>query len=179
MSTRLATVHFPDGTRKYARYSTTVGAVHHPLYARPALDGEPDPNHPGLPPEPADQLLPVVVGVEPGDRRWHALFSPRRAMLLGPLSPHHHHELQQNLELIPDDQDVRHLCRFAVREEYIGPVAPNSLCGRVLRDRPLPYLQTHDWLTGLPTEQPPDTDLYAQWHRPDLCHPCLIVALVP
>ncbi|MFI7601305.1 hypothetical protein [Actinoplanes sp. NPDC049681] len=104
-------------------------------------------------------------------------------MVLGPLSPHHSRVLQQNYELITGAQGVRHLCRFAVREGYTGPVEPNSLCGVVLRERPLPYHKPQEWLTEIQPEEAreevPHIDLYAEWDRADLCRSCLISALAP
>ena len=57
MGTWLATIRFPDGTSKYARYSTVVEAVlselypsHRPAYGRDAVDA----------------------------RSWHAVFDPGR-----------------------------------------------------------------------------------------------------
>jgi hypothetical protein len=148
----MATVRFPDGTRKYARYSTNVESMVGPLYSaacrngdtlpdgercyRATVVGEPDPQWLSARPAPLDQL--VLVEVEQDHYTWHALFCPRRAIVIGPLSSYHMGELQRRYELVRDDGGVRHL-----REPFVFDGGceglPNTACGRCAHGQPLPF----------------------------------------
>ncbi|MEU7905203.1 hypothetical protein [Actinoplanes sp. NPDC049118] len=182
MGTWLATIRFPDGTCKYARYSTVVEEMYHPLYAecsiggdRGEVAGEPLPGRPELPRSAAADLVPVVIDVESYNDAWHALYCPRRALLAGPFSGFHRDRMQAEFELARDEHGVRHL----------GWSESTSLCGRPLTGEPLVF---HDHLADWGPMEPPEPiepveviDLYADWDEPDMCRACLLttVAVLP
>lgn len=174
MGTWLATVRFP-GIVRYAEYSTVVGRVCGPLrpsvresYGRDQPDGDPLPEFPDRPLAPIDDLVLVTVEHEPDDQRWHALYCPNRAMLLGPFDDVYRHRLQDEFDLIRDHAGVRHLCRGA---------GPRGECGRDVDGEPL-GLWFPSW-PGMPEspDPPPAPDLFAQWADPDLCRRCLLTWL--
>ncbi|MEV6602054.1 hypothetical protein AB0M36_35170 [Actinoplanes sp. NPDC051346] len=198
MGTWMATIQFPDGSRKYLRYSTNVEEMFNPVYSqscplngtlpdgehcyRATPIGEPDPSYPDTPLGPLDDIIPVVVTTDSDPHEWHALFSPRHGMVLGPRSPFHSRETQETYELIADDAGVRHLCEFAITEDRPGLMRPNSICELLLTGPPLPYYKEPYWLVDfhpeLASEDIPYIDLYAQWGSPDLCRTCLVDLLL-
>ncbi|MFF5207840.1 hypothetical protein [Streptosporangium sp. NPDC000396] len=191
MGTWLATVRFPDGTRKYARYSTVVECMYDRLYStachygdmlpdgqqcyRSAVTGEPDPQWPEAKRAPIDQLVPVEIGEEANNCTWHALYCPQRAMVLGPMSCDHMDELQYRYELVRGDDGVRHLCDFVISDAREDR-RPNAACGRRVPGQLLPFHRIEPYLgmelDTLPEDLPP-MDLYAEWDRDDLCRECL------
>ena len=190
MGTWMATVTFPDGTRKYTDYSTVVMATSPRLYAQSCPDGgilpdgercyratvigEPDPIFPLAPAPPLDRLVLVEVDVEPYHESWHALYCPVRGLLLGPHSSFDHRRVQEEFELIRAADGVRHLCRQVLGPSS-GPAAPNSVCGLAVPGEPLEFRQALDWpgRTGPEPVAVPPVDLFAGWGRPDVCRPCL------
>jgi hypothetical protein len=185
----LATVRFPDGTRKYGEYSTVVEQLLSRLYAEMCPEGgtlpdgstcyraqpvgEPDPGQSGAEPAPPGELVPVVVTTEPDGQTWHALFCPRRAVVLGPLSPHHRRRLQERFELVPDDGAVRHLRPVDVRVWPDGPPPVAAACGRPVPGEPLPFNAPWRSDGSIGYEDVPAVDLYADWARGNVCRECL------
>lgn len=162
MGTWPATVRFPE-TVRYTEYSTVVEALDGRLRPEPAAD--PLPAYPDRPLAPIDDLVLVVAEREPDHDRWHALYCPNRAQVIGPLSDHYRYRLRDEYDLVRDDDGVRHLCRYA---------GPRSECGRDLDGEPL-GLCLPSW-PGMaePPDPPPAPDLFAEWNHPDLCRRCLL-----
>lgn len=171
----LATVEFADGTRRYARYSTVVESVLSGLYPsadfsgpRAAPAGEPTRGHPEPATSPAHALVPVVITVEPDDRRWHALFDPWRDVLLGPHSPHHAGNLQGDFSLLLEVSGVKHL----------SAGAPATLCGRRIAGSELEFHRPaipFGAFADLPDV--PDVDLFAEWGAGTVCRECLLTTV--
>jgi hypothetical protein len=103
---------------------------------RAEVAGDPDPEFPDAGPAPVDELLPVVISVEPDGDTWHALFCPRRKMVLGPLSSGHARRLQERFQLVPDEGGVRHLRRPGAGRSPGQP--PTAACGRPVPGEPAP-----------------------------------------
>jgi hypothetical protein len=187
MGTWLATVRFPDGDVRYADYSTVVEAVYEGLYAgvcrvgdtaesgyvchRAETAGDRLPSFPERPLAPIEDLVLVTIEREPDDTTWHALYCPNRARLVGPHSPHYRYHLQEEFDLVPDQDGVRHLCRGG------GSAAE---CGAHATGEPL-GLYYPSWGMGEPPADYPDApeapDLFAEWDAPDLCRPCFLAWL--
>lgn len=168
----LATVRFPDGSQRYARYSTVVECVLADLYpevdrsqgrARPV--GEPSPGRPTAPPSPIDELVRVLITVDPEEDCWHALFDPGRDLLLGPHSGYR--DLQADFSLVSDESGVRHLCAEA----------PRALCGRTAAGPESPFHRPLNPFGLLPESDVPDMDPYAEWVTGTICRDCLVAAL--
>lgn len=186
MGTWLATIRFPDGTERYARYSTVVECIVSSLYAEVCRDGEtlpggdlcyrdevagePLPASPEAPPAPMDELLLVSVEEQANNSEWHALYCPSRSILLGPAGGFHRYELQENFDLIRDDDGVRHLCEGA---------GPDTECGRRLAGEPLGlyFPSLGPGASGDEPDPPPAPDLFAEWDAPDFCRLCLFTWL--
>jgi hypothetical protein len=77
-----------------------------------------------------------VISVEPDGDTWHALFCPRRKMVLGPLSSGHARRLQERFQLVPDEGGVRHLRRPGAGRSPGQP--PTAACGRPVPGEPAP-----------------------------------------
>jgi hypothetical protein len=187
----LATVRFPDGTSKYATHSTVTESLLCGLYSRMCplggtlpdgsecyraqVTGDPDPVFPDVAPILADELVPVVISVEPDAVTWHALFCPRRQLLLGP--PHYHHaiDLQERFELVPDSDAVRHL--RPVDAVALPGQPPSAACGRPVPGPPLPFNTPWRSDGGIGYEDGPRVDLFADWNRGDVCRDCLLSQL--
>lgn len=187
----LGTIEFPDGTRRYATYSTVVECLLPPLYAemvpnggtfpdgsacyRAEVIGEPEPAWPDTARAALDELVPIVISTEPDQVTWHALFCPRRAVILGPMSPHHLDTLQQRFELVADDAGVRHLRPAGA--EVAAAQRSNAVCGQAVPGRPQPFHTPFrsDGVNGY--EYVPGTDLYARWPHGDVCRECLVSQL--
>lgn len=187
----LATVRFPDDTRRYATYSTVVESLLSGLYprmcpvggtlpdgsecCRAQVIGDPDPVFPDAGPVLIDELVPVVISVEPDDVTWHALFCPRREVLLGPPHYHHAHHLQERSQLVLDGDKVRHL--RPVDAVPLPGQRPLAACGRPVSGEPLPFntpWRSDGWMGY---EDGPRLDLYADWNRGDVCRECLVSQL--
>jgi hypothetical protein len=157
-----AAIRFPDGTTKYARYSTVVEAVLSGFYSD-ALLTEP------VPPVVADfapvaDLVPVTVTVAPDDRTWHAVVDPARNELVGPRSASIGYDLQERFELARDADGVRHL-RARKDVALCGPVSarpgpafPSSVVpGRFGTGgpgrRPVRFLGRRRRMPGLPADR--------------------------
>ncbi|BCJ43425.1 hypothetical protein GCM10010168_42650 [Actinoplanes ianthinogenes] len=178
MGTWLATVRFPDGVARYAVYSTVVEAMYADLYPtfhvehyRERVSGDPLPSFPDRDLAPLDELIPVVITRAPDDREWHAVYCPRRSMVVGPHSPHHQWHVQESHDLVFGAHDnVRHLSQVNTR----------GRCGAPVTDAPLRYhreapgIGNPEWREE---DQPPAVDIFAEWTRPDMCRACLITAL--
>ncbi|GAA2711328.1 hypothetical protein GCM10010437_087550 [Actinoplanes palleronii] len=175
MGTWLATVRFPDGTARYAAYSTVSGSMSTELHAmfhvehyRESICGDPLPRFPEAPRAPIDQLIPVEISHAPDDYHWAAVYCPRRAMVLGPLSPYWMWRVQESHEMIRGVADeLRHLSQLADR----------ARCGAPVSGTPLPYrryavMGFADWDEA---DQPPEVDIFATWNSPDICRECLAV----
>ncbi len=174
MGTWMATIRFPDGTERYARYSTVVAALVSDLYMtfhvehhRAEPTGEPLPTFPDRPRAPNDELIPVVVSYEPDGDRWHAVYCPRQCRVLGPTVSHHSWSIQGRNDLARGTMDgLRHLSQLRER----------ALCGVPVADTPLPYRTFVSWAEP-DEEQPGGRDLFAEWNSPDLCRECLLRSL--
>ncbi|MEV6846470.1 hypothetical protein [Actinoplanes sp. NPDC051411] len=163
MATWPAAIRFPDGTTKYARYSTVVEAVLSGFYSD-ALLTEPDP------PVVADfapvaDLVPVTVTVAPDDRTWHAVVDPARNELVGPRSASIGYDLQERFELARDADGVRHL---RARKDV-------ALCGRSAQGPALPFHRP--WSLDGSGPEVPDVDLFASWAGGAVCRDCLLTGL--
>ncbi len=187
----LATVRFPDGTRKYATYSTVTESLLSGLYSemcpegstlpdgsecyRSEAAGEPDPEFPGAETAPVDELMPVLISVEPDDDTWHGLFCPRRRVVLGPLHSYHATLLQERFLLVPDGGEVRHLLRADADPPLGQP--PTAACGRPVPGEPVTF--NLPWRSDgrIGYEDGPRMDLYAGWSRGDVCRECLVSQL--
>ncbi|MFI1993865.1 hypothetical protein [Actinoplanes sp. NPDC020271] len=176
MGTWMATIRFPDGTERYARYSTVVAAVVSNLYTtfhvehhRAEPTGEPLPTFPARPRAPIDELIPVVISHAPDDNHWYAVYCPRRCMVLGPTSPHRCWRIQATSDLAHGTvHRLRHLSRLRGR----------GLCGAPVLDAPLPYRRYESWWgEEEPEPQPARTDIFAEWTSPDMCRECLLLVL--
>lgn len=188
----LATVEFPDGTRRYGTYSTVTERLLELLYSRmcPAGGtladgstcvraqpvGEPDEHWPDAEPAPLADLVPVVISVEPDGHSWHALFCPARAVVLGPVTGQHVEGLQRRFELVADDDGVRHLRRAIIEVPHGGQV-PSAACGRVVPAEPQPFYTPWRADGGIGYEDVPGIDLYARWRDGDVCRECLVSQL--
>ncbi|MCO8277227.1 hypothetical protein M1L60_42295 [Actinoplanes sp. TRM 88003] len=166
MGTWLATVRFPGGGVRYAQYSTVVGSVFDQLYAaacfeggtlpdgsrcyRGTVVGEPDGHDRSAPVSVPKELVLVGIETEPDGTRWHALYCPRRAMILGPASSYHQQRLREEFELFREEDGQRHLSRDG---------GDRTICGRRV--------------DGTASDEE-DVDLYAGWGRSDLCQECLV-----
>ncbi|GAA4594703.1 hypothetical protein BJY16_001405 [Actinoplanes octamycinicus] len=178
MGTWMATVRFPDGSVRYAEYSTVVAAMVDSLHAtfhvehyRARVSGDPLPRFPDRPHAPVDELIPVVIRYAPDDHGWHAVYCPRRSMVLGPHSPYLQWRVQETYELVFGARDtVRHLSQ----------VNTHALCGAPITDAPLRYrrevcgMGNPEWREE---EQPPSVDIFAEWTSRDMCRSCLLAAL--
>src|SRR5262245_18678296 len=116
MAEWLARVHFPDGTVRYARYSTVVEAVFSDLYddfhdkgemddfgnvrSRGAVKGAPSPADPGAPLSEPQEIVRVRIEVEPDRRPWPALYCARRNQVIGPFSAFAADRVQRNFNLV-------------------------------------------------------------------------------
>jgi hypothetical protein len=183
----LATVRFPDGTRKYATYSTVTESLLSGLYARMCpqggrlpdgsqsyraqVTGDPDPEFSDASPVLVDELVPVVISVEPDDDTWHALFCPRRGVLLGPPHSRHAWQLQERFQLVPDVDGVRHL--RPVDAAPLPGQPPAAACGRPVPGEPLRFNTPWRSAGGIGYEDGPRVDLYADLSRGDVCRDCL------
>lgn len=174
MGTWMATVRFPDGTERYARYSTVVDALVSDLYTmfhvehhRESPNGEPLPTFRDRSHARLDELIPVVISHAPDDWRWHAVYCPRRCMILGPTASAHAWLTQNRNDLVHGTGDgLRHLSQLRGQ----------GLCGAPVVDTPLPYRHYIWWGDDAP-EQPAATDIYAEWTSADMCRECLLRAL--
>ncbi|WP_436525477.1 hypothetical protein [Actinoplanes sp. HUAS TT8] len=174
MGTWMATIRFPDGVERYARYSTVVEALVSDLYPashvhnyREEPAGEPLPTFRDRPRAPVDQLIPVVISHAPDDDRWHAVYCPQRCMIVGPVSPYRSWRIQEANDLVPGDGDgLRHLSQLRER----------GLCGAPVVDAPLTYRRYLSWGED-GDDQPPFTDIYADWAGGEMCRDCLLLAL--
>lgn len=122
MAEWLARVHFPDGTVRYARYSTVVEAVLSDLYddfhdkgetddfgnvrSRGAVKGEPSPADPGAPLSEPQEIIPVRIEVEPNNRTWPALYCARRKQVIGPMSGYAADRVQRKFNLVGRDDQL-------------------------------------------------------------------------
>ena len=183
VGTWLAVVQFPDGTRRYGSYSTVVESLLSHLYAdmvpeggtfadgsvcyRSRVTGEPEREFPDATPADLDELVAVVITTEPDEITWHALYCPRRAVVLGPMSPHHVYALQERFEVVPDGAGVRHLRRAC-------PEEADAVCGRAVSGEPLPFHTPFLSDGRIGYEDVPGTDLYAGWSAGDVCRECLV-----
>lgn len=183
----LATVLFPDGTRKYGTYSTVVECLLSHLFAemvpeggtlpdgstchRAQVIGDHEPEWPDAERAPLDKLVPVVISVEPDQDTWHALYCPRRAAVLGPMSSYHVYALQRRFELVPDGDGVRHLRQAVIDATAAGP--PDAACGRSVPGEPQPFHTPWRSDGGIGYVDVPGSDLYADWTRGDVCRVCL------
>jgi hypothetical protein len=188
----LATVRFGDGTVRYADYSTNtesllsglyeavcrVGEVHPDnglLCYRAAPAGEPLPADPHAAPAPPDELVPVTVEVEPDGYSWHALYCPRRGLVLGPMSYGHARQLQEEYELAPDGAGLRHLRPADPGDRADAP--PTAVCGLPASGPALPF-HCQPWCFELPdvddAPEPPRIDLFASWTDGTVCRACLV-----
>ncbi|GIE82824.1 hypothetical protein Aph02nite_87740 [Actinoplanes philippinensis] len=186
----LATIRFPDGTERYAEYSTVVESTYHPLYPevcrvgetlpsgnecyRDTAVGEPLPYDRDAPLSPVGELVLVTVTRQPDDDVWHALYSPSGAVLVGPLSGFYRYALQEDYDLIRDGAGVRHLCRWARPPAVCGARPDGERSG--LRFPP-PGMHWSEETDGPYPESPPAPDLFAEWNAPDICRPCLLAWL--
>ncbi|GAA2846359.1 hypothetical protein Acy02nite_48280 [Actinoplanes cyaneus] len=177
MGTWMATIRFPDGTERYARYSTVVAALASDLYQafhvehhRAEPTGEPLPTFPERPHAPIDELIPVVISPAPDDCRWHAVYCPRQQRVLGPVVSYHFRNLQGHNELTRGSVDGR---------RHLSQVHGRGLCGAPVLDTPLPYRNLCSFWGPAEErpEEPPDQDLFAEWDSPDICRECLLRAL--
>ncbi|BEL10856.1 hypothetical protein Q0Z83_090470 [Actinoplanes sichuanensis] len=191
MGTWLATVRFPDGLERYAEYSTVVESTYNPLYPEvcrvggtlPSGDechrdkavGEPLPYDRNVPLSSAEAMVLVTVTRQPDDDRWHALYCPSRAVLVGPLSDFYRHALQEDYDLIRDDDGVRHLCGRAVPPAICGAEPTGERLGLYF---PSPGMHWSEEVDGPYPESPPAPDLFAEWDAPDICRPCLLAWLL-
>jgi hypothetical protein len=176
VGTWLATIRFPDGTERYADYSTVVESTYNPLYPEvcrigetlPSGDqcyrdkavGEPLPYDRDAPLSPAGEMVLVSVTQQPDEDVWHALYCPASAMLVGPLSDFYRYSLQEDYDLIRDGDGVRHLCRWA---------DPPAVCGAE-PDGERPH--------GGDEADAPAPDMFAEWNAPDMCRTCLLTWLL-
>ena len=188
MGTWLATIRFPDGAVRHAEYSTVTGSVGSWLHTEvcrvgdiaPSGDrcdrdravGEWLPSFPDRPLSALDDLVLVTVESQPDDDRWHALYCPRRAQLIGPLSDHYRYWFRDYGDLIRDgdgdgDGDgVQHICPAGGlrsrcdRELARQPAGPSALSG-----------------SGSERTAPPVPDLFADWNEPGTCRRCLFAWL--
>ncbi|WP_433792597.1 hypothetical protein [Actinoplanes sp. CA-252034] len=190
MGTWLATIRFPDGTERYADYSTVVESMCHPLYPEvcrtgeilPSGDechrdeavGEPLPYDRGAPISPVDELVLVTVAQQPDDDVWHALYCPSSAMVVGPLSDFYRYALQEDYDLIRDGDGVRHLCRWARSPAVCGAEPAGDRSGLYF---PSPGMHWSEETDGPYPESPHAPDLFAEWNAPDVCRPCLLAWL--
>jgi hypothetical protein len=122
-----------------------------------------------------DELVPVVILTEPDQATWHALFCPRRAVVLGPMSPHHMSALQRRFELVADGGGVRHL--RPADAEPTGDRRPDAVCGRAVPGDPQPFHTPWRSDGRIGYEDGPDIDLYARWSYRDVCRECLVSRL--
>ncbi|WP_030440406.1 hypothetical protein [Actinoplanes subtropicus] len=170
----LATVRFENGNIRYARYSTVVESVLSGLYmsvchdgprARPA--GEPIAGRPGDPPAAVEDLVAVVITVDPDELTWHAVYDPARDLLVGPRSSHHRAALREEYHLIGG-----HLTK--------GPRL--GLCGRAADGDEVPFHRPH-WLDHAHLDAPPpgsdlpEIDLFAGWAGGTVCRDCLMATI--
>jgi hypothetical protein len=162
MSTRLATIVFPDGSRRYTMYTIVVNALYEDLYrnfradypdARGGVTGPSDPSYPEAPISPPEELVPVQV-VE-RDATWHALFCPRRQRLVGPMSPYHRMRLAEWYQVVDGEDGRRHLHHVLDFDPKV------TSCGQEITE---------------PDREITD-DLFATWAQDDACHACLMAQL--
>jgi hypothetical protein len=174
----LATVRFPDGSSRYARYSTVVESVLSSLYpsveysyGRQRPSGEPTDGLVGAAPAPASLLVRVLITVEPDDVSWHAFHDPARDVLLGPHSSHHRISLQYDYSLRSDISGMRHLSEGASR----------ALCGVTADGPELPFRRSHPLGPSVPNgsdiSDSPEVDLFAEDAAGVICRDCLVATL--
>lgn len=187
----LATVRFPDGTERYAEYSTVVESLVGPLRPevcriggtlpsgnqcyRDEAVGEPLPDDRDAPLSPAGELVLVTVTTQPDDDVWHALYCPSRAFVVGPNSDFYRYALQEDYDLIRDDDGVRHLCRWASTPAVCGAEPAGEPLGFHF---PSPGMHWNEETDGPYPTSPPAADLYAEWGAGDLCRTCLVTWVV-
>ncbi|MEU4155912.1 hypothetical protein [Actinoplanes sp. NPDC026670] len=181
MGTWLATIRFPDGTERYADYSTVVESTYNPLYpevrreGRDKAVGEPLPYDRDAPLSSPGEMVLVTVTQQPDDDVWRALYCPSRAMLVGPLSDFYRYALQEDYDLIRDDGGVRHLCRWADPPAICGAAPTGERLGLHF---PSPGMHWNEETDGPYPTSPPAPDLFAEWNAPDICRPCLLAWLL-
>ncbi|MEU8656087.1 hypothetical protein [Actinoplanes philippinensis] len=190
MGTWLATIRFPDGTERYAEYSTVVGSTYNPLYPevcrvgetlpsgnecyRDEAVGEPLPYDRAAPLAPIGELVLVTVTLQPDDDVWHALYCPRSGALVGPLSGFYRYALQEEYDLVRDGDGIRHLCHWARPPAVCGAQPDGERSGLYFPSLGMYWSGDTD---GAYLDSPPAPDLFAEWNAPDICHPCLLAWL--
>jgi hypothetical protein len=191
VGTWLATVRFPDGTERYANYSTVVESTYNPLYPRVCrigetlpgggrcyrdeAVGEPLPYDRDAPLSLIDEMVLVTIVAQPDGDEWHALYCPSRAMLVGPLSDFYRYTLQEDYDLIRDGEGVRHLCRRARSPAVCGAEPAGERSGLYF---PSPGMHWNEETDGPYPTSPQAPDLFAEWGAPDVCRACFLAWLI-
>ncbi len=184
----MAWIYFPDGTIKFADYSTVVEELLLPLYSKMATEndldsagkiygrntrfGAPDPVFRDVPQAPLNELIPLKIIVEPDNASWTALFCPKRHELLGPYSRRNISRLQEGFSLKSDANGMWHLCENV---DYQEMKIADAVCGIPQLYTIIPFYKVPSY-PNMPIsdiQAPVEHDLYAEWNSGQVCRECL------
>jgi hypothetical protein len=195
MGVWLARIYFPDGTVRYATYSTVVGAILADLYERfcdigeindsgyvchrAEVSGDPVAAKPGQPLSEPDEIIHVRIEVQPDRDSWIALYCPRRNQVIGPHSRFLAHRVQQNFELVGQNGSLHLVPDRLLTKTLSGDPdgMAKTLCGEAVIGEILAFHRCE--YPGNPQSpfEPAARDLFAEWQEGLVCRQCLLQTL--